>query len=88
MNYIFLFFKTISMEKRNVIFKFWYCRKSTESDEKQVQSIESQTTWMMWVLWSEFNEVKLFSESKSAKAPYKRIEFKNLITEIENINKI
>lgn len=87
MNYIFLFFKTISMEKRNVIFKFWYCRKSTESDEKQVQSIESQTTWMMWVLWSEFNEVKLFSESKSAKAPYKRIEFKNLITEIENINK-
>ena len=86
MNYIFLFFKIISMEKRNV-YKFWYCRKSTESDEKQIQSIESQKSWMIWLLWDDFKEVKIFSESKSAKEPNKRQEFQNLIKEIEKISK-
>ena len=74
--------------KAKIIFKFWYWRKSTESDERQIQSIESQITWMKGVLWlEEFEKLKLFTESKSAKDPYKREEFQKLIREIENINK-
>ena len=69
------------------VFKFWYSRKSTESDERQIQSIDSQNWWMAWVLWLEFKELTLFSESKSAKAPHKREEFQKLINSIENINK-
>lgn len=76
------------MEKWNkIIFKFWYCRKSTESDERQVQSIDSQLNWMKWILWKEFENIKIFQESKSAKDPEKREEFKKLLKEIENTNK-
>lgn len=69
------------------IFKLWYCRKSTESDEKQIQSIESQLTWLKWVLGAEFETITIFQENKSAKAPYVRKEFQNLLNEIEKINK-
>lgn len=69
------------------IFKFWYCRKSTESDEKQIQSIDSQISWIRWVLNEEFEKIQIFTESKSAKDPGRREWFKNLIWEIEKINK-
>jgi len=61
-----------------------YARKSTESEEKQVQSIESQVkelkahaTRMNWVV------DKVFIESKSAKAPGRKV-FGDLYAEIQN----
>lgn len=60
---------------------FWYSRKSTESDERQVQSITDQTNWIHEKIWN--NNIRLFIESKSAKDPYKRIEFDKLIKTIE-----
>ena len=58
-----------------------YSRKSTESDERQSQSIEDQNNWIISKIWN--NPFKLFSESKSAKDPNNRPEFAKLIKEIE-----
>ncbi len=69
------------------IFRLWYARKSSESDERQVQSIDSQITWMKGVLQNFFDETEVRSESKSAKDPYKRPEFQHLLDTIEKINK-
>lgn len=61
-----------------------YARKSSESDERQVQSIEDQISY-----WknrtTELNGieiVKIFVEEKSAKAPYVRPEFQKMIDEL------
>ena len=60
---------------------FWYSRKSTESDERQIQSINDQTNWIQNKIWN--NPISLFTESKSAKDPNKRIEFDKLIKAIQ-----
>ena len=49
---------------------FLYARKSTESEEKQVQSIEDQKNY--WIKRADdmgLDIVGIFSEEKSAKAP-------------------
>jgi site-specific DNA recombinase len=49
---------------------FIYCRKSTETDDKQVLSIESQITEMTRLAQRKnYQIVEIFRESKSAKAP-------------------
>ena len=60
-----------------------YLRKSSESDERQIQSINDQRNAMikkakdLWLII-----VKEFSESKSAKAPDMREQFKLLLAYI------
>lgn len=60
---------------------FAYTRKSTESDERQVQSIEDQINWINNNVW--WNSYKLYSESKSAKDPYIRTQFQQMIKDIQ-----
>ncbi len=63
---------------------FLYARKSSESDEKQVQSIDDQINVMKRKaenLWIEIVEV--FQESMSAKAPW-RIKFSEMIGKINS----
>lgn len=63
---------------------FLYARKSQESDERQVQSIEDQINAMKkkaGSLW--YNIVWIFTESKSAKAPG-RPKFDEMIQRIQN----
>lgn len=62
-----------------------YVRKSSESDERQVQSIEDQIAILQGIAKTNgFEVIDIISESKSAKAPYSRPEFTKLI---ERINK-
>lgn len=62
-----------------------YARKSTESEDRQVQSIEDQIDEMTklakcnnWVIEA------IFEESKSAKDPYKRPEFNRMLEMIDD----
>lgn len=61
---------------------FLYARKSQESDERQIQSIEDQIEVMKKKaksLW--YNIVWIFTESKTAKAPW-RVQFNEMIRRI------
>ena len=62
-----------------------YARKSTESEDKQVQSIDDQIRIMKEVARDEGLEiVEVLSESKSAKAPKVRAKFNEMIENIES----
>jgi site-specific DNA recombinase len=62
-----------------------YARKSTESDDRQVQSIESQVEDMKEIANRKgLNIVKVIEESKSAKAPFKRPGFNEMVEMIED----
>lgn len=68
------------MENKNTIKYFIYARKSSESDEKQVQSIDDQILVMNGIAKSYgFKIVDIISESKSAKEPHGRPEFEKMI---------
>lgn len=57
-----------------------YCRKSSESDDRQAASIKDQTDILKrFTAEKELSVVKRFSESKSAKAPRVRKEFERMI---------
>ena len=64
---------------------FLYARKSSERDERQIQSIDDQINYWNNRLKSEYEIeiVKIFTEEKSAKAPGNRPEFKKMIDEME-----
>jgi len=67
----------------NQISYFLYARKSSESEDKQVASIESQVSELKKL--AELHELriaKIFTESKSAKAPNKREVFSDMIERI------
>ena len=67
--------------KRNAF--FLYCRKSQESDERQVQSIDDQKNTMLWIAQAHwYNIVDIITESMSAKAPG-RTQFNSMIKRIE-----
>ncbi len=62
-----------------------YARKSTESEDKQVQSIDDQIRIMKEVARGEgVKIVEVLSESKSAKAPGVRPVFKQMMRDIED----
>jgi site-specific DNA recombinase len=64
---------------------FIYARKSSESDEKQVQSIEDQTLIMQGIARSYgLNIIETISESKTAKEPNGRPEFEKMLQRIRN----
>jgi site-specific DNA recombinase len=68
-----------------------YVRKSTESEDRQVQSIDAQLHELRKIAEREnLRIVKVFKESKSAKAPGQRPEFSKMIAMIsaDNINGI
>lgn len=62
-----------------------YARKSTESDERQIQSIDDQVDY--WTRRArEFGDmeiVRVYTEERSAKAPGNRPEFEKMFREIE-----
>jgi site-specific DNA recombinase len=61
-----------------------YARKSTESEDKQIQSIDDQIKYLTDMADREGLEiVEILTEAKSAKEPYKRIGFTELIRLIE-----
>ena len=60
---------------------FAYARKSTESDERQIQSIADQITWINQKTNNE--PFKLYTESKSAKDPGKRVEYDKMMKDLQ-----
>ena len=61
-----------------------YARKSTESEDRQIQSIDDQIKFLKETAEREnLNIVQIIKESKSAKEPYKRNGFTELVTLIE-----
>ena len=62
-----------------------YARKSTESEDRQVQSIDDQIREMKAIAKDEgLNIVDILSECKSAKAPGVRPAFKQMIQDVED----
>ena len=62
-----------------------YARKSTESEDKQVQSIDDQVRIMKEVAKNDgLKIIDVLHESKSAKAPGARIVFKQMMRDIED----
>lgn len=63
---------------------FLYARKSSESEDRQVQSIEDQTNRLKEMAKDlNLEIVKIFTESKSAKTPNNRPVFNEMIERIE-----
>lgn len=61
-----------------------YCRKSSESEDRQAQSIDDQINILTkFAKSNQLTIIKTYSESKSAKAPYQRPSFTNLIADIQ-----
>ncbi len=61
-----------------------YARKSTESEDRQVQSLDDQLSALRDLAIRENIQIdEIFIESRSAKTPYQRPEFQRLIGEIE-----
>lgn len=61
-----------------------YARKSTESEDRQIQSIDDQLAAMKALAKREGIQIdETYVESRSAKAPYTRPEFKRLMDDIE-----
>ncbi|MEI8339606.1 MAG: recombinase family protein [bacterium] len=73
------------MNNENKIKYFLYVRKSSEDDNRQVQSIKDQTEIMVALAKRENIEiVEIFSESKSAKKPFNRPIFSAMLKRIES----
>lgn len=61
-----------------------YVRKSTEGEDRQVQSLDAQLFELQKIAnKDDLKIVKIFHESKSAKKPFQRPEFAKLIKMIE-----
>lgn len=74
-------------EKTNKIRYFLYARKSSESEDRQVQSIEDQVNRLKQLASSlNLNIKKICVEAKSAKKPDNRPVFDKMIEDIENGN--
>ena len=62
-----------------------YARKSTESEDRQIQSLDDQLDVLLRIAASEgYDVVKIFEESKSAKDPGTRPEFTQLMKLVES----
>ena len=75
----------MSIKQQNKIKYFLYARKSSESEDKQVQSIDDQVKWLKKLAADLRITVKrVFIESKSAKKPDNRPVFDGMMRKIEN----
>ena len=64
---------------------FIYARKSSESDERQVQSIDDQVLIMTGIAKSyNLKIADTITESKSAKEPHGRPEFERMIERVKD----
>lgn len=64
---------------------FLYARKSSESEDRQIQSIEDQTNRLnKLAIDLKLNIKKIYTEAKSAKKPYNRPIFDEMLQRIEN----
>mgnify|MGYP001590408045 FL=1 len=64
---------------------FLYARKSSESEDRQVQSIDDQIDRLKKLAKDlELEIVEIYTESKSAKKPNNRPVFDEMIRRIEN----
>lgn len=66
---------------------FLYARKSSESEDRQVQSIDDQKKWLKQKAASlgiELSNKQIFTESKSAKKPNNRPVFAEMMARIQN----
>ena len=64
---------------------FIYARKSTESDDRQIQSIDDQIHRLkMLAIELDLTVAGIFTESKSAKRPNNRPEFEKMMEQIAN----
>lgn len=62
-----------------------YCRKSSEDSSKQIQSIENQLEVLREKARREdLHIVKVYSEAKSAKKPYKRAAFNQMLKDLQD----
>ncbi len=74
----------ITKERKNIRY-FLYARKSSHSEDRQVQSIESQVTKLRELARDQnLRIVKTFTEAKSAKKPQNRPIFEEMITKLQN----
>jgi hypothetical protein len=73
------------MKSKNNLKYFMYCRRSSEDDSKQVQSIDEQTE-RLTILTNDLglNLVEVLTESRSAKKPGNRPVFDEMLERIEN----
>lgn len=61
-----------------------YARKSTESEDRQIQSLDDQIRELSTLARREgFTVIEVFQESKSAKAPGNRPEFDRMVAAVE-----
>ncbi len=74
----------MTQDKEKITY-FVYARKSSESEDKQVQSIEDQTENLQKLSTNlGLNTKTIFTEAKSAKKPNNRPAFDEMIKRIEN----
>lgn len=72
-------------QKQTKIKYFLYARKSSESEDRQVQSIDDQLNRLKKLADDLHLDIKkIYTESKSAKKPYNRPIFDEIIERIEN----
>lgn len=78
--------KTVDKHKRVV----FYIRKSTDEEDRQILSLDDQLSECQKLVLDEYELVKAFTESCSAKKPGKRKEFRQMLDFItkENIDGI
>ena len=72
-------------QEQNKIKYFLYARKSSESEDRQIQSIDDQVNRLKQLASDlNLNIKKIYTEAKSAKKPNNRIVFDEMIQRIEN----
>ncbi len=75
---------TIPKNKKSLRYVL-YARKSSDSEDRQVQSIESQVTKLKELAKDQnLRIVKTFTEAKSAKKPGNRVVFEEMMATVEN----
>ncbi len=72
-------------DKNNNLKYFLYARKSSEGEDRQVQSIPDQTNRLIKLAEdADLTIVEILSEAKSAKSPNNRPVFEKMLERIEN----
>jgi site-specific DNA recombinase len=81
--------QNIMPQKENIkLYYLLYCRKSSESEDQQLESITSQLEYLKdYAIKNNLKIIKIFTESQSAKSPG-RLEFNKMVSLIEKSDNI